>query len=70
MPGKMALVQFDKCQPCNCQDGKCLAVLACKHKLIKQEKPGDIPMFSPSSCEGCGECVRGCPQKAVQIYRV
>ena len=35
----------------------------------KQEKPGEIPLFSPGSCTGCGDCVRACPQKAVQIYR-
>jgi translation initiation factor RLI1 len=69
LPGKMALVQFDKCDPCQCKDGVCSALLACKHKLIKQEKAGEIPLFSPGSCTGCGDCVRACPRKAVQIYR-
>lgn len=70
MPGKMALVQFDKCDPCKCKEGKCAALLACKKKLIKQEKPGEIPMFSPASCVGCGDCLRACPQKAVTIVKI
>jgi translation initiation factor RLI1 len=69
VPEKTALVQFDKCEPCKCKDGVCAAMLVCNHKLIKQERPGEIPMFSPSSCTGCGDCARACPQKAVQIYK-
>ncbi len=69
MAGKMALVQFDKCDPSKCKDGVCAAMQACKHKLIKQEKAAEIPMFSPGSCTGCGDCVRACLQKAVQVYR-
>jgi translation initiation factor RLI1 len=68
MPGKRALVQFDDCRPACCRDGVCQAMLACKHKLIKQEKPAEIPLFSPSSCQGCGDCVRACPRQAVKIY--
>ena len=70
MPGKVALVHFDKCQPGKCKEGKCAAMLACPHKLIKQEAPGDIPMFHPSSCQGCGECVRACPMKAIEVVRM
>jgi translation initiation factor RLI1 len=70
LPGKMAMVQFDKCVPHQCKGGKCTAIPACKHKLIQQEKAGEIPMFSPGSCTGCGDCVRACPLKAIQIYRV
>jgi translation initiation factor RLI1 len=68
MPGKIALVQFDKCYPLVCPEKTCAAMLACPRKLIKQECPGEIPMFSPNSCTGCGECVRACPQNAVRIY--
>jgi predicted aldo/keto reductase-like oxidoreductase len=38
-------------------------MLACKKKLIKQEKAGEIPLFSPSSCTGCGDCLARCPFK-------
>jgi translation initiation factor RLI1 len=70
MPGKMALVVFDKCQPEKCQQGDCLAVEACPHHLIKQEGPNSKPMFHPSTCQGCGDCARVCPLKAVQIIRM
>lgn len=70
MAGKAALLTFDRCDPCRCAGGKCAAMPACKHRLIKQEKAGEIPMFSPASCSGCGDCLRACPQKAIQIVRL
>ena len=70
MPNKMALVVFDKCQPEKCQNGNCLALAACPHKLIKQEAPYHKPLFHPSTCQGCGDCARACPLKAVQVMRI
>jgi len=70
MPGKMAMVVFDKCQPEKCQHGVCLAVAACPHRLIKQEAPHTKPMFHPSTCRGCGDCTRACPLKAVQVFQM
>ena len=70
MPGKMALVDYKKCHPEKCKDGICVAALACPHKLLKQESPYDIPMTDPSICRGCGDCVRACPGKAIEISRM
>lgn len=70
MPGKVALVVFDKCHPEECGEGACRAVDACSHKLIEQEAPHDIPMFHPGTCQGCGECVTVCPLKAIKIVRL
>ena len=70
MPGKMALVNFDKCHPEECDSGRCAAVLACPHKLLKQEAPYESPMTDPAICRGCGDCARACPLKAIQIWRV
>lgn len=67
MSGKVALVIFEKCHPEKCNKGVCVATLACPHKLIKQEAPYDIPMFHPSTCQGCGECTRACPLEAIKI---
>jgi translation initiation factor RLI1 len=67
MPNKVALVHYDKCDPERCDGGICVAALACPHKLIKQEAPLQIPMPHPSLCQGCGDCVRACPLKAIQI---
>jgi len=70
MPGKMALLHYDKCHPESCDSGICAAALACPHKLLKQEKAYQIPMPDPSLCQGCGDCVRACPGKAIEIARV
>jgi len=70
MPGKMALIDFKKCHPENCSSGICAAVLACSHKLLKQEANYEIPMPDPFLCRGCGDCVRACPLKAIEIVRM
>ena len=70
MAGKAAMVAFDKCHPEKCDKGTCVAMLACPHRLIKQEEPYEIPMFYPSACQGCGDCVRACPLKAIQIVTI
>jgi len=70
MPNKVALVVFDKCRPEKCDKGICVAALACSHNLLKQEAPYDVPMPNPSICQGCGDCVRACPLKAIQVVRM
>jgi len=68
MPTKMALVDYKKCHPEKCDSGICVAALACSHKLLKQiDGPYEVPMTDPSLCRGCGDCVRACPMKAIQI---
>ncbi|MFC1902811.1 4Fe-4S binding protein [Chloroflexota bacterium] len=69
MPNKIALLDFSKCHPEKCDKGICAAVQACSHKLIKQEAPNEIPMFHPSTCQGCSDCARACPQKAIKVVR-
>ena len=70
MPSKMALVNYNKCHPEKCDGGVCAAALACSRKLMRQESPYDIPMTDPSICQGCGDCVRACPLKAIEIVRI
>ena len=67
MAGKMALVDYNKCTPGECEEGRCLAAAACERKLLVQESKYEAPMPNPSLCRGCGDCVRACPLKAVQI---
>ncbi len=67
MPSKMALVDYNKCQPSQCDSGKCAAALACSRRLLTQEALYEPPMTDPSVCRGCGDCVRACPAKAIVI---
>ena len=67
MPGKIALIDFNKCNPQICNSGICLAVQACTHNMLKQEAPSEIPMPDPFLCRGCGDCVRACPLDAIKI---
>jgi translation initiation factor RLI1 len=67
MASKMALLDYNQCHPDKCDSGICAAALACTHKLLKQEAPYEIPMPNSSLCQGCGDCVRACPLKAIRI---
>jgi translation initiation factor RLI1 len=67
MPSKIALVIYDKCQPDKCPAGICLAAKACPRKVLKQESPYETPVPSPSICGACNDCLRACPQNAIQI---
>ena len=69
MPGKMAIVDFNKCCPGQCDSGVCAAALACTRQLLVQDVPYEAPMTNPALCRACGDCVRACPLKAIQIVR-
>jgi translation initiation factor RLI1 len=67
MAGKLALVDYSKCDPERCENGVCAAALACPRKLLGQEAPYEAPMTDPSLCLGCGDCVQSCPLKAIEV---
>lgn len=67
MTRKTALLDYTKCAPGECDDGICVAAQACPSKLLKQEEPYFVPMTEPSYCRACGDCVRACPMKAIEI---
>lgn len=69
MPSKMALVDFPKCRPEKCGDGVCIAAQACLRRLLEQEQPGEIPMTDPFICQGCADCARAYPLKAIRVVR-
>jgi translation initiation factor RLI1 len=70
MARKMALVDYNRCQPEKCENGICAAAKACPLKLLQQEVPYDIPMADPFSCRACGDCTRACPAKAIILTGV
>lgn len=70
MAKKLALVDYNRCRPAECNNGVCPAAQACERKLLKQEVPGEIPMTDPALCRGCADCARACPQQAIQVVTV
>ena len=67
MPSKIAMVDFNKCQPDMCENGVCLAAKACEKKLMKQLEPYEPPMMRGSMCKACTDCVKACPLGAISI---
>ncbi len=71
MPSKMAIIDFNKCNPEECDEaGICKASLACERKLLTQETPYEIPMTNPFLCRGCSDCIRTCPEGAIFLSKV
>ena len=70
VPGKMAIIDFNKCLPGECEGGICKAAQACERKLLKQEAAYEIPMTDPFLCRGCADCARACPMNAIEISRI
>ena len=68
MPKKVAVVDYEKCHPDNCDHGVCLAALACEHGNLVQESAYEAPEINPAKwCHGCAECVKACPLKVIKI---
>ena len=70
MSGEVAILDYQRCQPAECENGICTAAEACARNLLKQEMPYELPKPPLSLCPGCFDCVEACPYKAVQIMRV
>jgi len=70
MARKLALLDYHKCRPEECEDGICAAALACPSKLLKQEYPYTTPEPEPSACRACGDCIRACPLNAIKMVSI
>jgi translation initiation factor RLI1 len=67
MPKPRAMVDYRKCQPEKCDEGICLAVLACPNKILQQEASYEMPDPNPAMWVGCGLCAQACPLKAIRV---
>lgn len=65
----VAVLDYSKCHPENCDKGICLAALACPNKVLKQEAPYEMPEPNPTMCVGCGECALACSLKAIRMVK-
>lgn len=66
MAHKIAVINYSKCDPTECRDGVCEAIIACKKKVLKQEEPYDAPFINASLCSGCYECIPHCHRNAIE----
>ncbi|MBN2062376.1 MAG: 4Fe-4S binding protein [Deltaproteobacteria bacterium] len=68
-----ASVDYDICNPgkCNPEEGRCSAMLACTHKVMKQlDGAFEQPVIFQDMCMGCWDCIEACPLKAVFVRNV
>jgi translation initiation factor RLI1 len=64
MPKFTAILEYQRCQPEQCENGICPAVLVCKRQVLRQSEPFDKP-DPPMMCIGCGVCVPACKEGAI-----
>ena len=70
---EFSAIDYNICDPkkCNPEQGKCLAALACSHKVMKQiDGPFEPPVVFHELCMGCWDCIEACPLKAVYIKKI
>ena len=69
---KWVIVNFDLCRPGECDPGcgRSPALKACRRKVLVQEDPFDPPVIvTRELCRGCQDCVKACPQAAIEKSR-
>ena len=69
MPEKIAVINYDKCNPGKCGNGECAAVKACEKKVLKQEEPYDPPFIIAELCTGCYKCITACSLDAIEKFK-
>ena len=63
----MVYVDYQKCRPEQCPDGKCPAIKECEKRILKQDIPYDYPYRLSEMCLACGTCVSACPLEALRL---
>lgn len=67
MPKKSVVVDYQACDPQQCENGICLAALACEKKVLTQEAPFELPETKAGMCLGCSLCIQACPKGAIHM---
>ncbi|RLC27840.1 MAG: ferredoxin [Deltaproteobacteria bacterium] len=68
-----ASVNYEICNPgkCNPYEGRCAAVPACSHKVLKQlDGVFEPPMVFQDLCMGCRDCIEACPIDAIYMKHI
>jgi Fe-S-cluster-containing hydrogenase component 2 len=67
MPKKTVAVDYQICDPEQCENSICLAVLECERKVLFQEAPHEMPDVKAFMCLSCALCVQACPKGAIHV---
>ncbi len=67
MPQPRIAIDYQACDPSNCEKGVCASALVCERNVLRQEKPGELPDIYPNLCLGCVDCISVCPMNALHI---
>ena len=63
------ILNYQACDPTFCENVICQAAMVCERKVLRQEKPGELPDISPPLCLGCIDCITACPREALQLMK-
>ncbi len=67
MPRKTIVVDYQTCDPKQCDGGICQAALICERKVLTQEAPFEMPDAKASMCLSCSMCLWACPKGAIHV---
>ena len=67
MPKRIVAVDYQTCDPKQCENGICKATLACPRRVLTQEAPFEMPDAQSSMCLSCAMCTLACPMGAVFV---
>ncbi len=68
MAKKVAVVDYNMCDPERCDNGVCIAALECEHGSLVQDGAYETPEVNPAKwCHGCAKCSTACPLKAIRM---
>ena len=61
-------IDYGRCQPQRCPQGRCLARKTCPLKALWQEGPFEAPVLNGGRCNGCTKCLGACPAGAIRAF--